>query len=98
MNDCVLPGRKQKYRIAAFPALHDFAVERWGVEEFGAGCPAGIELEDIPNDGTYLSHVEARTFPDDIMTGSGSESGLVTNVTLKFLEATGFYDIDYRFA
>lgn len=98
VKDCTLPGKKHKYQIASFPVLRDFAVDRRGVEEFTDVCPAGIEMEDIPTDGTYLAHIEARAFPDDIMTGKGSEGELITNVTLKFLKATGFYDIDNRFA
>ncbi|XP_071451528.1 leishmanolysin-like peptidase [Hetaerina americana] len=64
------------------------------------GCPLleGAELEDQGGDGTELTHWEKRVFEDEAMTGTQTQEGSFSRLTLALMEDTGWYRANYSVA
>lgn len=89
--------------------LHKWAKQRYGIEnacdkchymyDDKELCPAGVELEDDGGIGTMGSHLEARIYQRDLMTGYVIYDGTyISEVTLQMLYASGFYKVDMSLA
>jgi len=67
-------------------------------EHFGCSNLAGLYIENGGGSGTAGSHPERRHFGFDFMTSGLSYQMQVTDMTLAFLESTGWYVADYTYA
>ncbi|ELU01743.1 hypothetical protein CAPTEDRAFT_106683, partial [Capitella teleta] len=62
---------------------------------FGCDDLEGAELEDQGIIGTALTHWEKRVFENEVMTGTYTQSPLMSRITLALLEDSGWYIVDY---
>lgn len=83
------------FNILHTPKAHQYAVERFGIEEFAPGIPSGIEIEDGGGSGTEGSHPESRVYLSETMCGIFVGYTFISNLTLAMLEDTGWYDVNY---
>jgi len=79
------------------PIIHRFISERFGIENFFEGMPAGIELENNGGSGTAGSHLEGRVYFSDVMTGTTYGYSRLSAISLKALEDSGWYSINYSY-
>ncbi|KAM3176239.1 hypothetical protein ACTXT7_006890 [Hymenolepis weldensis] len=73
-------------------------VLRYAREYFGCRDLEGVELEDQGGLGVSLSHWEMRILGNELMTATFMNSYVISNLTLAFLEDTGWYLPKYSFA
>ncbi|KAK6182580.1 hypothetical protein SNE40_010233 [Patella caerulea] len=60
-------------------------------------CPTleGAELEDQGIDGTAITHWEKRVFENEAMTGTYTQSSVISRITLAVMEDTGWFKANY---
>ncbi|OHT05557.1 Clan MA, family M8 [Tritrichomonas foetus] len=85
----------KRFNIVHTPAAKRYIKERFGIDEFAPGVPAGIEIEDGGGSGTEGSHPESRVYLSEVMCGIFVGYTFISNLTLSLLEDTGWYDVDY---
>ncbi|VDL60561.1 unnamed protein product [Hymenolepis diminuta] len=73
-------------------------VLRYAREYFGCRDLEGVELEDQGGLGVSLSHWEMRILGNELMTAKFMNSYVISNLTLAFLEDTGWYLPKYSLA
>ncbi|KAK7199408.1 major surface protease gp63 [Novymonas esmeraldas] len=64
---------------------------------FGCSSQTFLELEDMGDEGTKLSHWKQRSMKDDLMAAT-SGSGIYSALTVAAMEDTGFYKGNYSMA
>ncbi|KAK7201128.1 major surface protease gp63 [Novymonas esmeraldas] len=64
---------------------------------FGCKKQTFLELEDMGDEGTELSHWKQRSMKDDLMSGS-PVAGIYSAITIAAMEDTGFYKGNYAMA
>jgi Leishmanolysin len=59
-------------------------------------CPTleGIPLENNKSPGSYASHWEKKYFPNEFMNPTIENPGKISEITMKYLEATGWYTVE----
>jgi hypothetical protein len=92
------PVYSKTYRILHTPSLHNFVSDRYGIEEFAPGIPAGIEIEDGGGGGTAGSHPEARVYGAEVMCGIFVGYVSISNLTLAALDDMGWYEVNFSMA
>ena len=83
------------FSILQTPKIHEFAVERFGVEHFTTAVDAGVELEDSAETGAATSHPEARVYIDDFFVSTAIGPNRLTKLPFAILDDTGWYDVNY---
>ncbi|OHS95782.1 hypothetical protein TRFO_38081 [Tritrichomonas foetus] len=79
--------------------IKKYIKERFGNDDFGPDCQAGIELEDDGGDGSEGSHPEARAFPREFLRlNTDAKRSIISSLSLTLLQATGHYDVDMSMA
>ncbi|KAM7539679.1 hypothetical protein Aperf_G00000034509 [Anoplocephala perfoliata] len=83
---------KKTVHLVVTPTVMKFATKYFG-------CPdlEGVELEDQGGFGVSLSHWEMRTLGNELMTATYTNGFRLSNLTLAFLEDTGWYLPNYSF-
>ena len=84
------------FSILHTPKVHEFAMERFGVEQFTTSVQAGVELEDSTETGAATSHPEARVYIDDFFVSMSIGPNRLTKLSFAMLEDTGWYDVKYN--
>jgi hypothetical protein len=69
-------------------------VTEWARTHFGCAALDGVELESQGAVGTASSHWEKRLFNDELMTATTHYAPVISNLTLLFLQETGWYKVD----
>lgn len=69
-------------------------------DHFGCNSLEGAYIENDGGSGTAGSHWESTSYNSELMTGwiSSSKINILTNLTLNWLEDTGWYKVDYSAA
>jgi hypothetical protein len=67
-------------------------------EHFGCPTLTGLEVENYPATGTYLSHWEERILLSEYMVGSAQDFPVITAMTLAYFEDSGWYKANYSAA
>lgn len=58
----------------------------------------GVPLENGGDGGSANSHWEKLYLPNEFMNPTVENPGIISNFTLLFLEGTGYYKVDYKYA
>lgn len=101
MYNCSFPERgiKREAWFVSTPSIRKFVKERYGNDEFFTPtCQAGIEMEDDGPEGSRLTHLEARVYPNENMNASPKPDAIISEITLALLEATGYYEVNMSLA
>ncbi|ESP02771.1 hypothetical protein LOTGIDRAFT_212290 [Lottia gigantea] len=62
---------------------------------FNCSTLEGAELEDQGIDGTAITHWEKRVFENEAMTGTYTQSSVISRITLAAMEDTGWFKANY---
>ena len=74
-----------------YPALIIPKLLKFAREYFNCPTLEGIPLENMKSSGSYASHWEKQFFPTEYMNPSIENPGIITEFTMKYLEAMGWY-------
>jgi leishmanolysin len=91
----VSPAYQKEFKILHTPAVRRYVKARFGISEFVAGVPAGVEIEDGGGSGTAGSHPESRVYGGEVMCGIFVGYVWVSNMSLAMLDDTGWYEVNY---
>ena len=83
------------FRILHTKNVQEFAINRFGLEYFAPGVPAGLELEDGGGTGTFGSHPEARVYIDDMFVGLTIGQNRISQLIFALLADTGWYTVSF---
>lgn len=84
------------HNILRTPRIVKYLKERYDIDDNEDECDVGAEFED--SYGNIGSHLEARTYYNEIMTGTSMGYSRISNVTLNILEDIGFYKVNKIYA